>query len=116
MDGDAWVNFFIQYQRREPDAVGRTYAALADLVGTKELSGCGILLASSFAKPGKPSDGLPSVKKYNALAKTFEPIKSAGAKGDAKKAKSAWKTASNALSEFLEEVGLPASLDDPLYT
>lgn len=56
-EGDAWVDFFIEYQRREPDSAGRTYAALVDLVGNKELSGCGILLAASFAKPGKPSEG-----------------------------------------------------------
>ena len=56
-DGDAWVNFFIPYQRREPDSSGRAYAAFVDLVGNKELSGCGILLAASFAKPGKPSEG-----------------------------------------------------------
>jgi hypothetical protein len=115
LEGDVWVNFFIQYQRREPDSVGRTYAAYADLVGTKEVSGCGILLASSYAKAGKPADGLPSVKKYNSLAKTFEPIQKASAKGDAKKAKAAWTSASTAFSEFLEEVGLPASLQDPQY-
>lgn len=115
LEGDVWVAFFIQFQRRESDSVGRTYAALADLVGTKDFSGCGTLLASSFAKAGKPADGLPSVKKYNVLAKTFDPIKAAGAKGDAKKAKSAWKAASVALSEYLAEVGLPASLDDPSY-
>ena len=115
LEGDTWVNFFIQYQRREPDSVGRSYAALADLIGTKEFSGCGILLATSFAKSGKPADGLPQVKKYNILAKTFEPIRVAGDKGDAKKAKTAWNNASVALSEYLEEVGLPASLDDSLY-
>ena len=56
-EGDAWVNFFIPYQRREPDSSGRTYAAFVDLVGNKELSGCGTLLAASFAKAGKPSEG-----------------------------------------------------------
>ena len=25
-ESNAWVNFFIQFQRREPDAIGRTYA------------------------------------------------------------------------------------------
>lgn len=115
-DGDAWVNFFIQYQRREPDGAGRTYAALADLVGTKETSGCGYLLATSFAKPGKPADGLPTVKKYNALLKLFEPIKVAGANGDFKKAKKSWTTAGVALSEFLNEVGLPASLTADIYS
>lgn len=34
-EGSAWVNFFIQFQRREPDAVGRTYAALVDLRGIR---------------------------------------------------------------------------------
>lgn len=56
-EGDAWVNFFIPYQRREPDSNGRTYAAYTDLVGNKELSGCGTLLAASFGKPGKPTEG-----------------------------------------------------------
>lgn len=115
LDGDAWVNFFIEYQRREPDAVGRTYAALADLIGTKDTSGCGYLLATSFAKAGKPSDGLPSVKKYNTMVKVFEPIKAAGAKGDLKKAKSSWTSAGVALSDFLNEVGLPKSLTDEIY-
>lgn len=115
LEGDAWVNFFIQYQRREPDAVGRTYAALADLIGTKEISGCGFLLATSFSKPGKPADGLPSVKKYNALLKVFEPIKTAGAKGDLKKAKATWTSAGVTLSEYLNEVGLPSSLTDDVY-
>ena len=55
-EGDAWVDFFIEYQRREPDSNGRAYAAFVDLVGNKELSGCGTLLAASFAKPGKPSE------------------------------------------------------------
>ena len=115
LEGDAWVNFFIQFQRREADVFGRTYAGLADLVGTKDVSGCGILLATSFAKPGKPADGIPAVKKYTAMAKTFDPIKAAGAKGDAKKAKNSWNNASSSLSEFLLEVGLPGSLEDPLY-
>lgn len=34
-EGNAWVNFFIQFQRREPDAVGRAYAALVDLRGVR---------------------------------------------------------------------------------
>ena len=116
MEGNAWVNFFIEFQRREPDEAGRAYAAFADLVGTKDVSGCGLLLATSFAKKGKPADGLPSVKSYNALAKTFEPIKIAGKKGDAKKAKAAWEKAGGAFSEYLEAVGLPSSLSDPLYS
>ena len=115
MDGNAWVSFFIEIQRREPDSVGRTYAALADLIGLKDYSGCGTLLAASYAKPGKPSDGLPSVKKYNAMAKAFEPIKAAGKKGDVGKAKAAWVKAGELLTEYLEAVELPPSLLDPIY-
>lgn len=63
-EGDAWVNFFIPYQRREPDSNGRTYAAYVDLVGNKELSGCGTLLAASFAKQGKPSEGMSLHRMY----------------------------------------------------
>ena len=89
-DGDEWVNFFIDYKRREPDSNGRAYAAYVDLVGNKELSGCGTLLGASYAKAGKPSENLPQVKKYNAMAKTFDPIKAAGAKGGVAKAKAAY--------------------------
>ena len=59
-DGPAWVNFFITYQRREPDQFGRTYAALADVRGipTKKRNeyegGDGLLLANTFTKSGKP--------------------------------------------------------------
>mmetsp|Transcript_18624 Transcript_18624/g.39984 ORF Transcript_18624/g.39984 Transcript_18624/m.39984 type:complete len:213 (-) Transcript_18624:476-1114(-) len=113
-DGDVWVNFFIEYQRREPDDVGRAYAAFVDLVGNKERSGCGTLLAATFSKPGKPSEGLPSVKKYNAMAKLLEPMKAAGQKGDATKAKTAYGKASDAVEAYLEAVGLP-SLSDPIY-
>ncbi|KAL7526025.1 hypothetical protein ACHAXR_001277 [Thalassiosira sp. AJA248-18] len=123
-EGDSWVNFFIEYQRREPDENGRAYAgevfllriifSLVDLVGNKELSGCGTLLAASFAKPGKPSEGLPSVKKYNAMAKLFDPIKAAGQKGDLSKAKAAYGKASDAMQAYLEAVELP-SMSDPLY-
>ena len=35
--------------------------------------------------------GLPSVKKYNAMAKALDPIKAAGQKGDSSKAKDAYK-------------------------
>ena len=87
-DGDEWVNFFIEYKRREPDSNGRAYAAYVDLVGNKELSGCGTLLGASYAKAGKPSENLPQVKKYNAMAKTF--VKAAGAKGGVAKAKAAY--------------------------
>jgi hypothetical protein len=34
-EGNSWVSFFIQFQRREADSKGRTYAALADLRGTR---------------------------------------------------------------------------------
>jgi hypothetical protein len=95
--------------------VGRTYAANVDLNGNNELRGCGTLLAASFAKAGKPSEGLPSVKKYNALAKTFDPIKSAGVNGAVDKTKAAWVKASVALEANLEALELPASLSDPLY-
>ena len=114
-DGDAWVNFFIEFQRREPDSVGRTYAALADLVGIKDVSGCGILLASSFTKPGKPSEGTPAVKKFNSIAKVFDPIKAAGKKGDIAKAKVAWEKAGESLEKYLEAVELPSSLSDPIF-
>lgn len=109
------MNFFIEFQRREPDAYGRAYAANVDLVGGKDISGCGTLLAASYTKPGKPADGTPPVKKYNAMAKLFDPIKAAGKKGDVAKAKVAWEKASVALSEYLETVELPPSLSDPIY-
>ena len=114
-ESGAWVSFFIEFQRREADDAGRTYAGLADLVGTKDVSGCGLLLATSYGKPGKPADNLPSVKKFNAMAKLFDPIKTAGKKGDAAKVKSALTKAGVALSEYLEVVELPSSLSDPIY-
>lgn len=114
-DGDDWVAFFVQFQRREPDPFGRTYAARLDLVGEDGLGGSGLLLAGTFAKKGKPIDGLPQVKKFNALAKSLAPIQSAAKKGDASKAKKEWVKASVVLSEYLQEVDLPASLSDPLY-
>mmetsp|Transcript_11988 Transcript_11988/g.17482 ORF Transcript_11988/g.17482 Transcript_11988/m.17482 type:complete len:148 (+) Transcript_11988:69-512(+) len=43
MNGNAWNDFFVESQRRRPDAVGRTYAALEDLVGMKGLRGRGTL-------------------------------------------------------------------------
>ncbi|KAL9188059.1 hypothetical protein ACHAXT_006437 [Thalassiosira profunda] len=85
-NGPGWVNFFIEFQRREPDAVGRTYAAYVDLVGNKELSGCGTLLAASFAKPGKAVGGAAERERSTLL----EPIKVAGQKGDLGKAKAAY--------------------------
>jgi len=111
LEGDAWTRFFIPYQRREPDAVGRTYAALLDLVGNKEFSGCGILLANTFAKPGKPPDNTPSVKAYNAMAKTFEPIQIAKKNDDLKKVKVAYDKAATLLNEYLASVDLPPLTD-----
>ena len=114
-EGAAWTNFFIPYARREPDSVGRTYAALADLVGNAEGGGCGYLFAASLAKPGKPPETVPAVKKYNALAKTFEPIKAAGKKGDVAKAEAAWEKSAIAFSEYLSVVDMPPSMTDDLY-
>ena len=117
-DGDAWVSFFIEYPRRESDSVGRTYSALVDLIGggiDNASSGCGLLLAASYAKPGKPSDGIPSVKKYNSMAKLFSSIKDAGKRSDVGKSKIAWVKAKDALQEYLETVDLPPSLADPIY-
>ena len=114
-DGEEWVAFFIPFQRREPDAVGRTYAAQVDLAGENGASGVGLLLAGSFGKKGKPIEGLPQVKKFLALANSFPSIKAAGKAGDASKAKKAWLKASEAFTAFLQEVDLPASLSDPLY-
>lgn len=116
--GQAWVSFFIPYQRREPDAVGRAYAARVDLVGLdqKSAGGSGLLLAGTYAKPNKPPDNLVQFKKYTALAKTLEPINEAGKAGDARKAKRAWSKAAAALSEYLESVDMPPDLADPLYS
>jgi hypothetical protein len=114
-EGNEWVSFFIQYPRREPDDVGRTYAALADLIGTIEGGGCGYLLATSFGKPNKPPDNVPAVKTYNALSKAFAPIQSAGLSGDAKKALKEFQKTKALFSDFLLQVEMPASLDDPLY-
>lgn len=116
-EGNEWVSFFIQYPRREPDAIGRTYAALADLIGSSEdgRGGCGYLLATSFAKPNKPPDNVPAVMKFKTLAPAFAPIQSAGSRGDAKKAQKEFQKASVLFREFLEQVEMPSSLDDPLY-
>ena len=118
--GKAWVFFFATTSRREPDSVGRTYAALTDFVGLKEngksySGGDGLLLANTFTKAGKPPDNTPAVKKYNALAKSFDPIADAGSKNDLTKAKKAWDKASILFSDYLAEVELPSSLSDPLY-
>jgi hypothetical protein len=115
ISGDTWVKFFIPYARREPDSVGRAYAALADLVGAPDRSGCGYLYAASFVKPGKPPETSPGVKKYNSLAKSLAPIEVDGKKGDAAKAQKDWEKASVAFSEFLEAVDMPSNLDDNLY-
>ena len=84
-----WISFFIQFQRRKPDAVGRTYGALVDLRGlpTKKKfeyeGGDGLLLAGSFTKAGKPPENTPAVKAWNKLFKQFDTIEAAGRKGDA---------------------------------
>mmetsp|Transcript_25727 Transcript_25727/g.36302 ORF Transcript_25727/g.36302 Transcript_25727/m.36302 type:complete len:225 (+) Transcript_25727:75-749(+) len=120
-EGDAWVNFFIQFARREPDDVGRTYAALADFLGPPDSGGGqhgggdGYLLAATFTKPGKPSDNTPAVKKYNSLAKSFAGIKAAGKKGDAAKAKQEWEKTSILFEDYLDGVEMPGSLTDSLY-
>ena len=114
--GDAWIAFFTQYQRREADSVGRMYAAQVDLTGLNNSGGgAGLLLSTTYAKPNKPPDNLPQFKKYNALAKTLEPIKNAGKTGDVAKAKQEWIKASGTLSEYLEAVDMPSNLSDPLY-
>ena len=120
-DGPAWVNFFITFQRREPDAVGRTYAALVDLRGlpTKKANeyegGDGLLLANTYTKAGKPPDNTPAVKSFLKLSKTFDAIEAAGKKGNASKAKEEWTKASALLSQYLADVELPSDLSDPIY-
>ena len=121
-DGGAWINFFIELKRREPDSVGRTYAALVDLRGLpvnkkrdEFQGGDGYLLANTFTKQGKPPDNTPAVQSYKKLVPAFEPIELAGQNGDAKKAKAAFDKAGALLSEYLASVGLPGSLDDPVY-
>jgi hypothetical protein len=88
---------------------------LADLVGTADGGGCGYLFAASFAKPGKPPETVTAVKRYNALAKTFDPIKAAGKKGDAAKAEASWEKAAIAFSEYLSSVDMPPEMTDDLY-
>lgn len=114
-DGDSWIGFFIPYQRREADSVGRTYAALLDLIGVEKSGGAALLLATTYAKPNKPPQNLPQYKKYDALLKIFDPIKAAGQAGDAKKASKEYGKAAAALSDYLESVELPSDLSDPLY-
>ena len=115
VDGDAWISFFIPYQRREADSVGRTYAALLDLIGVEKSGGAALLLATTYAKPNKPPQNLIQYKKYDALLKIFDPIKVAGQAGDLKKATKEYGKAAVALSEYLEAVELPSDLSDPLY-
>ena len=120
-EGSAWTNFFILFQRREPDAVGRTYAALADFRGLPTPDpkvfegGDGFLLANTYTKSGKPPDNTPAVKSYNKLFKTFDAISAAGKKNDAKKAKVEWEKTKVLLSQYLMDVEMPADLNDPLY-
>lgn len=120
-EGPAWVNFFITFQRREPDSVGRTYAALVDLRGlptkkAKEFEGGdGLLLANTFTKAGKPPDNTPAVKSFKKLSTTFDDIQAAGKAGDAKKAKAAWLKTSELLTQYLADVELPSDLKDPIY-
>jgi len=119
--GPAWTNFFIIFQRREPDEVGRTYAAMVDLRGlpTKKSNefegGDGLLLANTFTKPGKPPDNTPAVKSFLKLSKTFDAIEAAGKTGDAAKAKNAFLKTSELLSQYLTDVELPGDLKDPIY-
>ena len=120
-EGPAWVNFFITFQRREPDAVGRTYAALVDLRGlpTKKANeyegGDGLLLANTYTKAGKPPDNTPAVKSFLKLSKTFDAIEAAGKNGNASKAKEEWTKTSALLSQYLTDVELPGDLSDPIY-
>lgn len=119
--GAAWVSFFITFQRREADELGRTYAALVDLRGlpTKKANeyegGGGLLLANTFTKPGKPPDNTPAVKSFLKLSKTFDAIEVAGKAGDIAKAKAAWTKTSELLSQYLVDVELPGDLKDPRY-
>ena len=121
LDGDAFFFFFTPQPRSKPDGAGRTYAALADLVGhpndnnPKVLEGgCGYLLAASFAKAGKPPDNAPAVKAYASLAKTLDPIRAAAKKKAPDATAKAYDAASAALGDYLAEVELPG-IADPRY-
>jgi len=115
-ESEAWIGFFITFQRREPDAVGRTYAALLDLIGVEKNSGgAALLLAGTFAKQGKPPQSLKQYKLAVDLFDKFDPIKAAAKSGDAGKTKKEYSKAATALSAFLESVEMPADLSDPLY-
>jgi hypothetical protein len=116
-----WISFFIRFQRREPDDVGRTYGALVDLRGlpTKKKyeyeGGDGLLLANSFTKPGKPPETTPAVKAWNKLFKQFDAIEAAGKKGDASAALVEWDKTKPLLEDYLNSVELPNSLSDKAY-
>jgi hypothetical protein len=120
-EGRAWISFFITAQRREPDAVGRTYAALVDLRGlpTKKANefegGDGLLLANTFTKAGKPPDNTPAVRSFLKLSKAFDAIEAAGKSGNASKAKQEWEKTKSLLEVYLADVELPGSITDPLY-
>jgi len=120
-EGKAWINFFIPYQRREPDPVGRTYAALVDLRGlpTKKKNeyegGDAILLANTFTKAGKPPDNTPAVQSFRKLAPTFDALEAAGEKSDAAQAKKEWNKVKDLLVVYLGDVELPTDLNDPSY-
>lgn len=119
--GPAWVNFFITFQRKEPDTVGRMYAGLTDLRGipTKKSNeyegGDGLLLANTYTKPGKPPSNTAGVKSFTKLSKTFDAIEIAGKQGDVTKAKNSWLITSELLSQYLADVELPSDINDPLY-
>lgn len=120
-ESSAWVFFFTNQVRRDADASGRTYAALADFRGlptpdpNKFEGGDGYLLANTFTKSGKPPDNTPAVKSFNALSKAFDPIRVAGTKGDVAKAKIAWEKASKLFPNFLLDVEMSGDLADPTY-
>jgi hypothetical protein len=123
MDDAAWFAFFTPLQRRTPDSVGRSYAALVDLCGQDASGGgAGLLLAGSYAKPGKPPDNLPQYRRYNALTRSLTDLQKAAAAannktgGDGGKVREAWSLAATALSQYLESVDLPADLSNPLYS
>jgi hypothetical protein len=120
-EGKAWINFFITAQRREPDAVGRTYAALVDLRGlpTKKANefegGDGLLLANTFTKQGKPPDNTPAVRSFLKLSKAFDAIEVAGKSGNSSKAKQEWDKTRTLLEAYLVDVELPGNIQDPMY-
>ena len=120
LQGDAWFFFFTTMPRQEPDAAGRTAAALVDLRGEKRggqlEGGDGLLLANTFTKQGKPPDNTPAVKSFKRLVALFDPIEAAAKAQDVAAARAAWTKASVAFSQYLQDVGLPTDLSDPFYT